>query len=75
MVLKEFSFLDQNSENITQVFDLIAKAIKNNILLLFALEFGFQIFLGLESVQKISRLLFSSLSSCQDISHPARARG
>jgi hypothetical protein len=45
MVPKEFSFLDQNSENITQVFDLIGKAIKNPQSIhscLNILEFGFQ---------------------------------
>jgi hypothetical protein len=78
MVPKEFSFLDQNSESITHVFDIIGKAIKKpqfihsclNILLLFGRGFGFQMFLELESISEY-------LSSPERLSflvyHPANA--
>jgi|SRR5215813_6403032 len=60
MVPKEFSFLNQKSESVTHVFDLIGKAINKpqfihlclNILLLLGRELGFRIFPELESVSK-----------------------
>jgi len=86
MVPNEFSVLDQKSESVTHVFDLIGESINKpqfihlclNIVLLLGRELAFEWSLNLKASQNISRLLSVSLviilpMQVLDCIHAARA--